>query len=79
MTILAVACDGKAECWKDEDEKNCKRDEIEILLGERNYFHPYIIASLICYRFHCFCSHFLVPVCKMWIAPVTEDIGQKSC
>ena len=31
-----MACDGKAECWNDEDEKNCKRDEIEILLGERN-------------------------------------------
>ena len=31
------------------------------------------------YRFHCFCSYFLVPVCKMWIASITEDNGQKSC
>ena len=48
VRILAVACDGKAECWNDEDEKNCKRDEIEILLGQRN---SVLFSSI--FQLHC--------------------------
>ena len=33
MTVMAVTCDGKPECYGDIDEKDCKQNNIGIVLG----------------------------------------------
>ena len=33
VTVMAVTCDGKPECYNNIDEKDCKQNNIGIVLG----------------------------------------------
>ena len=33
VTVMAVTCDGKPECYGDIDEEDCKQNNIGIVLG----------------------------------------------
>ena len=33
VQVLSVACDGIVECWQGVDEKDCKQNDVWILLG----------------------------------------------